>query len=145
MYIYIIDLNFNGNTEECIENVTQKKFCPRQFFQIFSDKLCVDTLSDLCYVLMSMEGGLSLEETEILDKIDIKKEKLMKILVFLEKKANSQELLVNALKSLIQSSEQRNWYEYLLEKVTNSKRFSVEIIKKDQCNASSIADNFTLS
>lgn len=117
-----LDANLKVSSEECTEASTPKPFCPRQFFHVFNDKLCLDALSDLCYALISVEGGFNLEESKTICGMSKKGEKLMKMLFLLEKRANSQELLANALKYQIQRSEQRNWYDYLLQKVIKSKK-----------------------
>lgn len=78
-------------------------------------------MADLCHELMALEDGFNLTESTEINNITCKGDKLMKVLILLESKSNSQELLAKALQRLFQRSGPRNWYDYLLEKVLKSK------------------------
>jgi len=99
---------------------SSKPFFPRHFFPLFNDKLSLDSIAELCHHLIALEGGFNVEESTELSSITSKGDRLMKMLILLENKANSQDLLARVLKQLIQKNEQRTWYDHLLEKVLKS-------------------------
>lgn len=78
-------------------------------------------VTSLGNVLFAQEKCFTLDEMNDIISLTNKAEKLMKILLILENKSKSKDMLVNALRFLVHKDGQKTWFPDLLEKVLISK------------------------
>lgn len=91
-----------------------------QFYELFESRLITyDQVTDLCNVIISQ--GIVLKNDDIACLVShhssqTRKEKLMNLLVILNSKANSKEILMNAC-SILQAKDPHSFYAELREKI----------------------------